>query len=65
MFRALAEQGINIELISSSEVRIACIIQQDQLDAAIQTIHKAFNLSELERNRISVVSPPQSTQAAG
>lgn len=65
MFRALAEQGINIELISSSEVRIACIIQQDQLDSAIQTIHKAFNLSELERNRISVVSPPQSTQAAG
>ena len=60
MFRTLAEQDINIELISSSEVRIACIIQQDKLDSAIQTIHKAFNLAELDRNRI-LDSPPQNT----
>ena len=64
MFRALAEQDINIELISSSEVRIACIIQQDKLDSAIQAIHQEFDLANLERNKISAVSPPQSTQAA-
>jgi aspartate kinase len=65
MFRALAEQDINIELISSSEVRIACIIHQDQLDSAIRTIHTEFKLGELERNKVSSVSPPQSTLAAG
>jgi aspartate kinase len=60
MFRALAAQGINIQLISSSEVRIACIIEQDQLDSAIHAIHKEFNLANLERNKISAVPPPQS-----
>ena len=65
MFRALADQDINIELISSSEVRIACIIQQDKLESAIQAIHKEFNLANLQRNKISAVSSPQSTQAAG
>jgi len=64
MFRALAAQDINIELISSSEVRIACIIQQENLNSAIQAIHKEFSLENLERNKISAISPPQSTQAA-
>jgi len=53
MFQSLADENINIQLISSSEVRIACIIQEDQLDRAIQTIHRAFNLSNLERKKIS------------
>ncbi len=53
MFQSLADQKINIQLISSSEVRIACIIQEDQLDRAIQTIHQAFNLSNLERKKLS------------
>ncbi len=53
MFQSLADEKFNIQLISSSEVRIACIIQEDQLDRAIQTSHKAFNLSNLERKKIS------------
>ncbi|MEE8350183.1 MAG: aspartate kinase [Acidobacteriota bacterium] len=64
MFRALAAQEINIELISSSEVRIACIIQQDKLDSAIQAIHKEFNLANLKRNKISAVAPSENSQAA-
>lgn len=52
MFRALADQDINIELISSSEVRIACIIKQDQLDSAILAIHKKFDLANFERHEI-------------
>ena len=65
MFRALADQDINIELISSSEVRIACIIEQDKLESAIQAIHREFKLAGLERNKISAVSQQKSPQAAG
>ena len=52
MFQALADKEINIQLISSSEVRIACIIQEDQLDSAIRALHEAFDLSNLERKQI-------------
>ena len=53
MFQALADNEINIQLISSSEIRIACIIQEDQLDSAIRALHEAFDLSNLERKTIS------------
>ncbi len=52
MFQALANEGINIELISTSEVRIACIIRRDQLDAAVRAIHREFDLNNLERKEI-------------
>jgi aspartate kinase len=52
MFQALADEGINIELISTSEVRIACIIRRDQLDAAVRAIHREFDLNNLERKEI-------------
>ncbi len=53
MFQALASEGINIELISTSEVRIACIIRRDQLDAAVRAIHREFDLNNLERKEIN------------
>ena len=56
MFQSLADEKINIQLISSSEVRIACIIQEDQLNRAIQTIHQAFDLSDLVRKKLSADS---------
>ena len=49
MFRALAEERINIDLISSSEVRLLCIIREDRLEDAVQAIHRAFELDKLER----------------
>ena len=52
-FQALARQDINIDLISSSEVRIACIIREDQLDAAVRAIHEEFALEQMERKRVS------------
>ena len=52
MFQALADNQINIQLISSSEIRIACIIQEDQIDSAIRALHEAFDLSNLERKQI-------------
>jgi len=49
MFRALYEQGINIQLITTSEIRITCIIGEDRVKDAVKALHKAF---ELERDVI-------------
>ena len=46
MFRALYEAGINIEMITTSEIRITCIIAEDKVAAAVQTLHAAFRLDE-------------------
>ena len=44
MFRALSEQGINIQLISTSEIRITCIIGESKVKAAVRALHRAFEL---------------------
>ena len=46
MFRALADQNINIETISTSEIRITCIIEEDRLADAARALHTAFELDE-------------------
>jgi aspartate kinase len=46
MFGTLADAGVNIEMISTSEVRITCVIEEAQLKAALDALHGAF---ELER----------------
>ena len=48
MFGALADEGINISMISTSEIRITCIIAEDRLDAAAKAIHRTFRLQEPE-----------------
>lgn len=53
MFEALALEGINIELISSSEVRIVCVIARDRLPEAVRAIHREFDLANLERKRVA------------
>lgn len=42
MFRVLANQGINIEMISTSSVRISCIVRADDVEAAVRSLHQAF-----------------------
>ena len=49
MFGALADEGINISMISTSEIRITCIIAEDQLDTAAKAIHRTFRLQEPEQ----------------
>ncbi|GAA3947344.1 aspartate kinase [Gordonia caeni] len=41
---ALAEAGVNIELISTSEIRISVLCQESELDDAVRALHKAFDL---------------------
>jgi aspartate kinase len=46
MFSALSEQGINIQLISTSEIRITCIIDEARVKDAVSILHRAFELEE-------------------
>ena len=43
-FRALAEAGINIEMISTSEIRISVLVGVEELDKAVRAVHTAFGL---------------------
>lgn len=47
MFRVLYEQGINIQLITTSEIRITCIIAADRAKDAAKALHKAFELEKV------------------
>ncbi len=44
MFRTLFEAGVNIELITTSEIRITCLIDEGQVPNAVRALHKAFEL---------------------
>jgi len=44
MFGALGEQGINIQLITTSEIRITCIIDEPMVKDAVRVLHRAFEL---------------------
>jgi aspartate kinase len=46
MFKALAENRINIEMISTSEISISCIIKKKFTNLAIKALHKKFNLKK-------------------
>jgi aspartate kinase len=48
MFRTLSDAGINIEMISTSEIRITCIINEDRVGDAVRALHKAFELERAE-----------------
>jgi len=48
MFGALADAGVNIEMISTSEVRITCIVAEDELEIALRALHDAFELERPE-----------------
>jgi aspartate kinase len=46
MFKALAGDGINIQMISTSEIKISVVIQDKYLELAVRTLHKAFHLEQ-------------------
>jgi aspartate kinase len=50
MFAALAEEKINIEMISTSEIKITVIVSEDRVDDAVRAIHDKFDLAEKEKN---------------
>ena len=46
MFSALAEAGVNIEMITTSQIRITCVVDEAQVADAVRTLHDAFELGE-------------------
>lgn len=47
MFEALAEEGINIQMISTSEIKISCLIPKEDIERAVKAVHKKFNLDKV------------------
>ena len=43
-FGALADAGVNIEMISTSEIRVSVVCRDTDLDAAVRAVHEAFDL---------------------
>ena len=46
MFRTLFDKGINIQLISTSDIRITCVVNSGQVDDAVRALHEAFALDQ-------------------
>jgi aspartate kinase len=49
MFEALADAGINIEIISTSTIRVSCVVRADDLENAVRAVHERFRLFAEER----------------
>ena len=47
LFQALADSGVNIEMISTSEIRVSVVTRDDQLDDAVRAVHTAFGLDSV------------------
>lgn len=48
MFEALADANINIHMISTSEIKVSCIIDETEVNKAVQALHNKFRLEEAE-----------------
>jgi aspartate kinase len=54
MFEAMASKGINIEMISTSSIRVSCVIRAEQADDAVRVVHERFGLgAEPEPSEVS------------
>jgi aspartate kinase len=47
MFRVLAEEGINIQMISTSEIKTSVVIDEKYMELAVKALHKAFGLDQV------------------
>ena len=47
MFRTLAEEGINIQMISTSEIKISVVVEDKYMELAVRALHKAFGLEQV------------------
>ena len=53
MFRSLFDAGINIHMISTSEIRITCIVAADRVNDAVRALHKTFELEHPEPSELA------------
>ena len=53
-FQLLAQEGINIQLISTSEIKISCVIARKYAELAVQCLHEGYGLSQPPGDRLGV-----------
>ncbi len=54
MFETLSHAGINIEMISTSAIRISCVVREDQAERAVAVLHEAFELDKAPADRATL-----------
>ncbi len=54
MFETLSTAGINIEMISTSAIRISCVVREDQAERAVAVLHEAFELDKAPADRATL-----------
>lgn len=54
MFETLSSSGINIEMISTSAIRISCVVREDQAEQAVTVLHAAFELDKAPADRAGI-----------
>jgi aspartate kinase len=47
MFEVLSREGVNIQMISTSEIKISCVIDEKYVELAIRSLHAAFGLDDM------------------
>lgn len=52
MFEALAEENINIEMISTSEIKVSCVIKAKETEKTVKSLHKKFNLAVQQTGQV-------------
>jgi aspartate kinase len=61
MFQSLAEAGVNLEMITTSEIKISVLVARDKCDAALKAVHRGFNL-DADAFAVPAVGVRQSAQ---
>ncbi|HET8701436.1 MAG TPA: aspartate kinase [Nitrococcus sp.] len=54
MFKALADEGINIQMISTSEIKISVVVDEKYLELGTRALHRAFDLDDREGRKVKV-----------
>jgi len=55
MFRALAEAGVNIQMITTSEIKISVLVEREQAQTALRVVHAAFQLDQTPEGAVSSI----------
>ena len=56
MFEVLAQESINIQMISTSEIKISVVVAEKYLELAVRALHSAFGLSEEKTSPIEAIT---------
>jgi aspartate kinase len=65
MFTALADAGINIQNITTSEIKISCLIKEEDGKEALKLVHDAFDLGTKRRSKAAKAKSKKTTRKAG